>query len=236
MLLPLLPAALALLALADPVPPPGGQVLPPAPPGADVGFASDYDDPPKGSPEELKLWKDGIAASRRITAVRAESLNQRVQIKGSRQFERLAALRTKAGHEEGERLEVLGRRFQRAFAENADVYKSQWPLDVFRGCGYAHLYFDSALRLAPGPSRQAEVENAKEPLVSCVATANFASDRMASSNRRLAESRREVEAVLAGGAVDDHEEDEREEAKEQQERTEKQQKAAKKPGHASPGK
>jgi len=235
MLQPLLIAAYALLTLAEPAPPVGAQVVPQAAPGADIGFASDYDDPPKGSAEELKLWKDGIAATRRITSVRAESLNERVRIKGSRQLEGLAALRAKAGHEEAERLALLLRRFEKAFAENADIYKSQWPIDVFRGCGYYHLYYDSALRLAPGPSRQAEAENAKEPLKACVATANFTSDRMASSNRRLAGVRKEAEAVLAGAPVKGPEAEEKDEAHERHEQAEKK-KAEKKHDHGVPGK
>lgn len=230
--LPLLAVTLALAVHAGPAKPPAGELVPEAPPGANIGFASDYDDPPKGSAAELQLWKDGVEVTRRILEVRRASFNTRARAKGADLGGRLSALKGSAGHERAEHLEHLARRLERAWAADVDVYKRQWPVDPTRGCGYPHLLYDSALRLAPGPSRQAEVSNATPDLQTCVQRARAVTDQMAASTRRLAEVVTEVEQVLSGagtpppkaGAAPGHEEHERHEAKERREQGERERK------------
>jgi len=195
---PLLAVVMALALQAEPGKPPAAELVPEAPPGANIGFTSDYEDPPKGSEAELQLWKDGIAATQRIVEVRRESYGMRAKGRGADLGGRLSKLQGSADHERAEELEKLGRRLDKAWAENVDLYKRQWPVDPTRGCGYAHLLYDNALRLAPGNSRQAEVSNATPELKSCVDRARTVTDQMAASNRRLAGVLGEVERVLAG--------------------------------------
>jgi len=195
---PLIVVVMALALHAEPGKPPAAELVPEAPPGANIGFDSDYADPPKGSEAELQLWSDGIAATRRISEVRRESFNLRARGRGADLGGRLSLLRASADHERAEELEKLGRRLDKTWAENVDLYRRQWPVDPTRGCGYPHLLYDNALRLAPGNSRQAEVSNATPELKTCVDRARTVTDQMAASNRRLAAVTGEVERVLAG--------------------------------------
>lgn len=211
-----LPAALLLALAVEPGKAPAGAVVPEAPPGANIGYASDYDDPPAGSAAELQLWRDGIEVTRRVALVRKDSTNLRAAILSTRLRERLEQARAGAGHEAGEHAAKLARRLEREWAENVDLFQRPWPVDPTRGCGYPHLNYDSAMRLPAGPARQAEVANTTPDLRTCVQRGGAAADKMANSNRRLGALRDEVEAALARGlgADDDHERGERREAAE----------------------
>lgn len=225
MLQPLVSLALALAVHAEPAKPAGPEIIPEPPPGANIGFASDYDDPPKGSPAELQLWRDGIEITRKVVVDRRASFNLRARIKSANLPGRLIEARKAAGHEHAEALELLERKLRKAFADDVDVYQRQWPVDPTRVCGYPHLLYDSALRLPPGPNRQAEVANATPDLKTCVATARAADAAMAGATRRLAAVAKEVEEALAaakagagaGEAKERHEAHERQEKGEQKE-------------------
>ncbi len=223
MLQPLVSLALALAVHADPAKPAAPEIIPEPPPGANIGFASDYDDPPKGSPAELQLWRDGIEVTRTVIKERRASYVLRARIKSADLAGRIAAARKAAGHERAEALELLERRLHKAFADDVDVYQRQWPVDPTRVCGYPHLLYDSALRLAPGQNRQAEVANAAPDLKTCVQTAQVATAAMTGATRRLAAVAKEVEQALAsaGPAEGAAAERERHEAHERHERQEK---------------
>ena len=226
MLQPLVTLALALAVHAEPTSPDAAKIIPEPPPGANIGFASDYEDPPKGSPEELKLWKEGIDVTRAVIVERRASFNLRARIKATDLAGQLAKARAAADHERAETLERLERRLHKAFVEDVDVYQRQWPVDPTRVCGYPHLLYDSAMRLAPGQNRQAEVANAAPDLKTCVQTARAATAKMTGATRRLAEVVEEAERALAAakgapGARDEHERHEAHERREKGERPER---------------
>lgn len=235
MLQPLVTIALALAVHAEPATPAAAELVPEAPPGANIGFTSDYDDPPKASPAELQLWRDGIEVTRTVIVERRASFNLRARIKSADLAGRIAAARKAAGHERAEALELLERRLHKAFADDVDVYQRQWPVDPTRVCGYPHLLYDSALRLPPGQNRQAEVANAAPDLKTCVQTARAANAAMTGATRRLAAVAKEAEQALApatpaqgaGAAHERHEAHERREKGEQHEQGERHEKEGK---------
>lgn len=188
---PLLALALLLALTTEPGPAPSGAVVPEPPPDAAE------EDLPQGSEAELRLWREGREATRRVVESRAESARTRATILAARLRERLEAVRRGGGHEAAEQATRLVRRLEKDWADNVDMHRRPWPVDPIRGCGYPHLTYDSALRLAPGPSRQAEVANATPDLRTCVERANAAAGHMAASNRRLADELKEGEALLA---------------------------------------
>ena len=201
---PLLSAlALSLALQAPPTPGAPAARVPEAPPGEEVKFTSDYDDPPKGSPEELALWKAGIDATRRVNNVRQEAFNLRARVKGAELSRRLGERRTQVPSQEAEPIARLKRSLDLAWNENVELYTRRWPVDPTRGCGYPHLYYDNALRLAPEQGRNAEVANTTPELKGCLERARAACDRMEASTRELAALVAEAEALLgpwkAGG-------------------------------------
>lgn len=162
------------------------------------GFAVPDDaPPPPGSPEELALWKAGRDATLAILGARTEALQLRARIKGANLMGRLWAVAKESPHEAAERLMALHRRLVRAWDRSVDLYKRVWPVDPTRGCGYPHLFYDTAMRLAPGPSRQAEVSNTSEDLRACVARAGLVIDTVRASNEELSGLRAEAEKALA---------------------------------------
>lgn len=192
------------------------------------GFAvPDEAAPPSGSPDEVALWKAGREATEAILAVRTESRQLRARIKGAELIERLGAVARAAPHEEAERLLALRRRLVRSWDRSVDLYRRVWPVDPTRGCGYPHLYYDTAMRLPPGPSRQAEVSNTREELQACVDRAGLVSGTVRASNEELDGLRVEAERALASAAAaarHEQAEGERREAHERHEARERREK------------
>ena len=206
---------LALSLQAPPAPPaaPGGAAAAPA--GTTAGAAGpavepDEQAPPPGSPQELKLWNAGLKANQAVHQTRAAAAMLQVRASGADLLHRLEVAAQASPHEEGERLLALRRRLQAAWDKDRELFTRRWPVDPTRACGYPHLNYDSAMRLAPGPSRQAEVENARVELQRCVDRAKLVTDAMAAANVAFAAAIDDAQKALARAEASARTEDEHE--------------------------
>ncbi len=237
----LLVASALLLSLQAPAAPPpastaaAAELVPePPPPSRSEGEALlDEASPPPGSPAEVALWKAGVEATHAIWHSRAAAAALQHRANGLKLLARLEAAVKRADHEAAERLAAVRSRLDKAWRDDVETFKRRWPIDTYRGCGYPHLYFDSAMRVAPGPSRRAEVEAARVDLKACVDRAGVATRAMVAANQAfgaaIEEALRTLEPAEAGAAAaapapegkDAHERREAEERREQHERGER---------------
>jgi hypothetical protein len=229
----LLSAILLLSLQAAPTPAAAPQGATPAPPAApataqarpDPADAPDEMTPPPGTPEELKLWLAGVEANKSIVQVRAAAGLLQTRARGADLLPRLEAAGAKIPHEEAEKLHAQHKRLKAAWDKNRELFARRWPVDPTRACGYPHLNYDSAMRLPPGPSRRAEVENARTELKTCVDRAGLVTSAMAAANVAFDAAINDALKALAkaearppsGDRDDEHERHERHEAHERSE-------------------
>ena len=152
--------------------------------------------PPPCSPQDLALWKKGAAATTQVWQGRATARRLQARAKSDRLVERLEVLAAASPAAEAGRILKHRDEIQEAWNENSALYSRRWPVDPTRVCGYAHLYFDSSLRLPEGPSKKAELGAARADLQGCVERADVPVKAMARANHELQEALDEARATL----------------------------------------
>jgi hypothetical protein len=167
--------------------------------------------PPAGSASDQALWRAGRAANESIAISRARAGTLQTRVRSNRLLERLEESAEQAGPRTARSLSELRERLLRAWRVDYEVLIRQWPVDPTRGCGYALLGFDSALRAPVGTEDDAlALTVARGQLRECVNKATAAVTAMASANQALEAPMKEAEQALARrpGALagdDDHE-------------------------------
>lgn len=169
-------------------------------PGRETGVAPDdygaVRTPPSGSPQDVELWRRGDEVTLRMWEERALARRLQAKGKGEALLARLATAAAASPHEEAEQLNRVRTRLKTRWDENVELYASQWPVDPTRGCSYAHLYFDSSMRLPDGPSKRGELGAARADLRGCVDRAGVPAAAMHRANHELEEALREARKAL----------------------------------------
>ncbi len=185
--------AAALVAATGPAPQPA-----PAPaPAQPQAQPRDFDSPPPGaSPSEQALWRAAYEVDNGVLVERAAATRLQARARANGHGEALQAAAA-AGRLPAERAGELSRRIEQAWAEVAAVLTQQWPVDPTRVCRNELLLYESALFVAPGPAREAQVESTRQQLQPCVAKAQVALRTLADADARLAAALDEAERALA---------------------------------------
>ncbi|MBL0278057.1 MAG: hypothetical protein IPQ24_18640 [Anaeromyxobacter sp.] len=169
-------------------------------PGRETGVAPDdygaVRAAPTGSPQDVELWRRGDEVTLRMWEERALARRLQAKGKGEALLARLATAAAASPHEEAEQLTRVRTRLKTRWDENVELYASQWPVDPTRGCSYAHLYFDTSMRLPDGPSKRGELGAARADLQGCVDRAGVPAAAMHRANHELEEALREARKAL----------------------------------------
>ena len=153
--------------------------------------------PPGSSAKDRALWHRGIEVTTSAWQVRDEANRLLGKAQSSRVSERLDTAAAASPPDRARKLRDLKADLVSHYEEAAALFNRRWPVDTVRVCGYAHSYYDNALRLPEGDSRVAELGTARAQLEGCAARAEVPTRAMAHANKELAEELAEAEKALA---------------------------------------
>jgi hypothetical protein len=169
---------------------------PPSPPPAAAPEEDEFQKPPPGSPEDQALWGLGQQVGRDIRATRAEAYRLQSTTRSRRLLERLEAAAKGKPAEEASAIQALRQRLKDEWKANHAYMARRWPVSTVRGCGYALLAFESAMRIKAERGPGADVGSARTDLRSCTDKASEMSTGMASLNRTFGRVIEEAEQRL----------------------------------------
>jgi len=167
-----------------------------APPSADES-GEEFQVPPAGSPEDQALWTSGRDAGRNIRISRTEASRLQRATRTAKVSERLEAAAKGKPAAESAAILALKQRLMAQWKENHAIMARRWPVEPTRGCGYALLHFESALRSKAANSARADVGTARAELKTCSDRATLAVKVMTTSNETFAATLDEAVKRLA---------------------------------------
>ena len=144
--------------------------------------------PPAGSAADMALWRAGREVTEAITIERGKAGTLTVAVGSNKLLEKLEEAAGKAGPAEAASIKAVRARLEKAWQHDYAVLSRQWPVDPVRGCGYPHLAFDSAMRMAPGTD-DGTLDLARTDLKACVAKARGAVQAVIEANQELEAAR-----------------------------------------------
>lgn len=139
--------------------------------------------PPPGAPEDQALWQAGRDAGTRIRASRAEASRLQRATRTAKLVERLDAAAKGKPAEEATAIQALRRKLIDQWKENYGIMARRWPVEPTRGCSYAVLHLETAMRAKAAGSTRADVGSARADLKTCTDRANVAIGGMTASNQ-----------------------------------------------------
>jgi hypothetical protein len=175
----------------------GASPGPPKVPPAELqGTARDFDNPPPGSAKDQSLWREAYAANNDVLLVRSAAARLQQRATAGQYQQRLEALEKGPADVAGRAAKLEGR-LRAEWTRSFEIAARPWPVDVTRACRYPMMNFDSAMLLAEGPEKNAQLAGSRRDLRDCLEKAQLAIGAMAKSNQDFEAVIGEVERFLS---------------------------------------